>query len=618
MPQSTDVLSTMLSMGATHSCEKAKETSVHECALIKLVELPDADTLVPLFYAARPKVNDEHLRACLQNVVQMGNLGLLLTILELPHDSTAEKVVAALLEKSVVADLLKLLELGHTDMAEFLAAGNLNYLLSKETLMESDAIVVPRDLVNQFSPDIVVSAFHKTCMNVAKSVILGWKSIDFSARIHEGEKIICRKEIPPLETLELYDSNHIWSQINCQDVEVVSRLLNIGVGPTPYAVVVSSGLIAHNQPAVSSFIDLRSWNYLEEFKSTVLNPYAFEILDVFLANGLIIDQRFITTVVATGHKPYIKHILDCWKLQNNYVDRCIIGPNAVNNAFMSRDWDLVELLLNACQEWSAASARSGSNLSDETIIGVVDMDMIETDLAFEGGYEFPTPYPMDVNDFYYFENVPYLIKIGVYSESHFNSALSQMAFIAVDWDLQKFEDTVNKLMSFGAIVTPKALYNATYQEGFFCGATPRFRFLLGKYEPDSSPEFVHWDDILTSIHHSYGDVEVLHLLLERGVAVTKQTLLTALKNCVFKPMQPGVEELFKAVKPGDPLLHGLFDDIVENPFFYDLHGDNFYSVFEMMWEVGFRTTETAVERAIGANKPNLARLMKRLVEKIEI
>ncbi|KAJ3058164.1 hypothetical protein HDU99_006932, partial [Rhizoclosmatium hyalinum] len=358
--------------------------------------------------------------------------------------------------------------------------------------MEADVIVVPRDLVNQFSPDLVVSAILNTCVNVAKSVILGWKSIDFSRRIHGGENIICQKEIPPLETLELYDSNHIWSQVNCQDVEVVSRVLNIGVGPTPYAVVVSSGLIAHSEPALTSFIDLRSWNSIEKFKSAVLNPCAFEILDVFLANGLIIDQRFITTVVATGQKPYIKHILDCWKLQKNYVDRCIIGPNAVNNAFMSRDWDLVELLLNACQEWSAASARSGNNLSNETIIGVMDMDMIETDLAFEGGYEMPTPYPMDANDFYYFENVPYLIKIGVYSESHFNSALSQMAFIAVDWDLQKFEDTVNKLMSFGAVVTQKALYNATLQADFFCGASPRFRFLLGKYEPDSSPEFVHW------------------------------------------------------------------------------------------------------------------------------
>ncbi|ORY29721.1 hypothetical protein BCR33DRAFT_724564 [Rhizoclosmatium globosum] len=107
MPQSTDVLSCMFSMGATHSCDEAGETSADECAVMKLLEMHDADTLVPLFYAAGPKLKDEHLDACSENVLRRGNLGLLLAVYGLPHDLTAGKVVAALLEKRVVVDLLK-------------------------------------------------------------------------------------------------------------------------------------------------------------------------------------------------------------------------------------------------------------------------------------------------------------------------------------------------------------------------------------------------------------------------------------------------------------------------------------------------------------------------------
>ncbi|KAJ3079425.1 hypothetical protein HDU99_010932, partial [Rhizoclosmatium hyalinum] len=276
------------------------------------------------------------------------------------------------------------------------------------------------------------------------------------------------------------------------------------------------------------------------------------------------------------------------------------------------DWDLVELLLNACREWSVASTRNGNFLADKTIIGVVDMGMIEMDLDIDGGYDLPAPYPIDADDFYYFENVPYLIEIGVYPESLFNRALSHIAFMAVDWEITKFEDIVDKLMSFGAVVTPSALYSASLHKDYFCGATPRFRFLLGRYElNDSSPKFDHWENVLSSIN-DHGDTKVLHLLLERGVVVTEQALLTALGFCKDMPMQPGMEELFKAVKPGDPLLHGLFDNIDENTFAGDLYGENFDSVFEMMEEVGFRTTEIAVERAIAANLGNLACFMKRL------
>ncbi|KAJ3079188.1 hypothetical protein HDU99_000122, partial [Rhizoclosmatium hyalinum] len=90
-PQSADLLSCMVSMGATHSCDKTEEPSSYDCALMKLVEMPDAKTLVPLYYAARPKLKVEHMRDCLYQVGSSGDVPLLLIMLNLSHNACPEE-----------------------------------------------------------------------------------------------------------------------------------------------------------------------------------------------------------------------------------------------------------------------------------------------------------------------------------------------------------------------------------------------------------------------------------------------------------------------------------------------------------------------------------------------
>ncbi|ORY29720.1 hypothetical protein BCR33DRAFT_842206 [Rhizoclosmatium globosum] len=242
------------------------------------------------------------------------------------------------------------------------------------------------------------------------------------------------------------------------------------------------------------------------------------------------------------------------------------------------------------------------------------IQLMDPEAAYDGDDLLPSPYPMDVDDDYYFEKIPYLIKIGVYPDSLFTNALGHIAFMAVECELQTFEDIIDKLIDLGAVVTSEALYYATFQAQRICQVTPRFKLLLEKYEPDCGTKFTHFKDLLSSIRRN-GDVKVLHLLLDRGVFVTTEALWFALQGVNYGPMVPGVEELFKAVKPGNPLLHRFFDELDQSMYPGDLYGDNFQSVFEMMRELGFRTTEATIERMITENGPNIARLMKRLIEK---
>ncbi|KAJ3042062.1 hypothetical protein HDU99_010054, partial [Rhizoclosmatium hyalinum] len=184
----------------------------------------------------------------------------------------------------------------------------------------------------EFSPLTVAFAISKNHLTVASEMI--------ETRISTYERGSMLNDM---------DSGNILNALGYKDVSRIEAALSLGIAPLANAMQISSGVILiHNY--VTQFINLHNWEHLKETPRT-LNPHAFQLMDVFLNAGALFNLRTIINAAGSGNKDYIAHVLQKWTQRHDYITVCLISPTAIHNAFMWRDWELVEMLLKSCKSW---------------------------------------------------------------------------------------------------------------------------------------------------------------------------------------------------------------------------------------------------------------------------
>ncbi|KAJ3079691.1 hypothetical protein HDU99_010295 [Rhizoclosmatium hyalinum] len=567
VPQFKEILMLMIQNGAKYSCLDQRQG----CPLLTLSVMSNSVELIELFYSCQPHISKDHLRNSLMNAGKLGRLDIICALLQKdPSTISSSEFCSLLQENDVRLDVNLLLKLGRNELAYFLTAGN----------------------AVEFSPHTIALAIGNGHLDIAKAMI--------DARVQSYETD---------DGLDRIDSGHtwyaIWSALGFTDIRAVESALALGVQPLASAMQYSSGVVSHCNDFVC--VNFDTWDHLNEVPKT-LNPLAFEIMDLFLKAGCPFTQHTIINVASSGNAEYLKRVLDIWAQRADYLDVNLINPIAVHNAFMWRNWELVEILLASCRTWLELN-----NLQydvDAIPLGEPDSHMNDIEI-----FEARTPFPMHPNDTYYFEKVPLLVKLGVYSEPVYAKALEEIAFYSQNWELERSIGCMNDLLNAGATVTSECLYNATVDGTTWELPTPRFKHLLKYYKFD--PE-VGWDcfDAVAAAAQRDAVSETIQLLLEKGVPVTMNVLLHTFQNEFSSSPTEALLSLFKAVQPGDSKQESFLEQL-ETFLDFDLweSGAPFYQeLFLEIRAMGFRTTENVVTQAESKNKPILSALLKTMIE----
>ncbi|KAJ3281735.1 hypothetical protein HDU79_010523, partial [Rhizoclosmatium sp. JEL0117] len=395
------------------------------------------------------------------------------------------------------------------------------------------------------------------------------------------------------------ESNLVWNALGVSDASHIEVALAIGVIPTTTSLLESAGV---NINPYERVIVLNDWNHLRYSPVKPDSDVGYYLNDIFIKAGCLIDQVTIVNAASTGYKGYLEYLLSKWKEQDNYLEANIIGTHAIHNAFMWRNWELVEVLLMACRQWAESS---GDVLDDEVNFAVP-------------GDDFPpigSGYPMTFDDVYFFEKLPVLVQLGIYNDEVYTSALEEVALHFYDED--KHQETITcieKLLSMGAQVTSKSLYTSS-NDGWERGrATVRFRYLLDKYEVDRQVGLDYFPYIIRDGRLRNEFPETILLMLQKGVPITAD-VLGAFYRSYFDwddPVPEVVNFLFRKVKRRNP-LRGTFFGWLETRSEFDLHEyevefTTFY--FEEIKKHGFRTSQEVVDRAEQSGKPILAGLLR--------
>ncbi|ORY31140.1 hypothetical protein BCR33DRAFT_792354 [Rhizoclosmatium globosum] len=341
-----------------------------------------------------------------------------------------------------------------------------------------------------------------------------------------------------------------------------------GVSPTGSSLLISSGLFS-SPLNLESIIRLSSW---EHMPNTVLSPTVVQANDILLKATDLINQVVITNAVSTGHKEYVEYLLTKWQQQHNYTSLNILSTHTFHNAFLRRDWNLVELLIDACLD--------------------------ESDFV---------PVPSSASDEYYFTRIPELVNLGVYPTDVFTLSLERMARISTDDEFAKTEECMEKLLEFGAVVTSKVLYNATLNRLDTSKSSLRFKFLLDKFALDPQSEFKDFGYVI-----GHTCLEDIQLILAKGIPVTA-TVLGALYEDFSNLDHPVVGEVLSAVKPGNPLFKTYIGQITET-FHNDLDNYNYHrtkAFFVKLQEYGFWVPQEVLDQVqASGNKPLLLGILK--------
>ncbi|KAJ3294507.1 hypothetical protein HDU79_010814 [Rhizoclosmatium sp. JEL0117] len=403
------------------------------------------------------------------------------------------------------------------------------------------------------------------------------------------------------------DSGNILNALGYKDVSRIEAAFSLGIAPLANAMQISSGVILiHNY--VTQFINLHNWEHLKATPRT-LNPHAFQLMDVFLNARALFNQRTIINAAGSGNKDYIAHVLQKWTQRHHYISVCLISPTAIHNAFMWRDWELVEMLLESCKRWWKLNGTTFHSLEDVTL-ALSDGEMIEHDLSTY------VPFPMKPNDTYYFKKVPFLVKLGVYPEYVYTKALEELAYYSLDWDQDLAIACAEDLIKAGAEVTHQAIYNASVSENHDWNlTTPRLKYLLDKYEVRPGVEFLSFMDFAAAAQQE-GVSETIRLILAKGVPVTMDVLLFVFRNEFVSTPSDATRAIFAAINSNNFLLRNFLDQLEANLEF-DIPQEElpFYEeLFTYLQSLGFRTTQNIVDRAEINNKPLLAGLFKIMIE----
>ncbi|ORY31141.1 hypothetical protein BCR33DRAFT_857103 [Rhizoclosmatium globosum] len=546
VPQFREILAIMIQRGAKYSCLDRAQS----CPLLQFMKHSDAVDYIKLFYSCNPHISDEHVRYSLRNAGKCGRLDLICALLqEDPTTITPAKLSTRLREKGVEFDIKQLMLDNHTELVMLLVSSN----------------------ATRFSALTVAFAIKKGYLTVA-------------------QEMISRHLDPPIKTLNEDDSDDVWRALDLTEPNQVETALSIGVSPTPNSVLISSGLFGTRQH-IYSVRRLQNWDHIRAPAPT-LSGNAYHINNLLLKNTNLLNKSVLANAVSTGHKEYVEYLLLKWKEQENYQSVNIISTNAIHNAFMWRDWDFVETLLNECCRWSGEVGNYLIAQPDE-----------------DDGVE--VPFPMTADDSFYFENISRLVEVEVYSDDIYTLSLEAIAAeCSEENEFPTVMAAIEKLISLGAVVTSRVIYRATWNRSDSSKPTLRFKYLLDKFEVNSRDGFPDFASILSD--HCYEDVQ---LILAKGAIVTEEVLEAVFRCYLYSLDSPIVDAVLGAVQPGNPLRESFMSYLADN-FGFDFDGyDLEYAeaMFTKFRDFGFSTTREVVSRVIASgNQQNFARLLQTL------
>ncbi|KAJ3079026.1 hypothetical protein HDU99_000218 [Rhizoclosmatium hyalinum] len=521
-PQFREILPIMINNGGRFSC---LDQFGKACPLLQLMKLPDAVEYIQLFYSCDPHISEDHMRYALGLAVKNGRLDLVCALLQENPASVKPSTLNAHLEaKGVEYDLKQLIARNHKELIFFLASGG------------------------NFSAEAVAYAIKMEYLEAAREII--------NARLdyHSTQ-------------LSQHDSNRVWYELGYKNLTHVEVALSLGVAPTRNGFLSSSGLFQYVYLEISMV--RQSWDHLENPK-IALKHDTLLFADLFVRAGLLINQMILVNAAYAGAKEYVEYLLEKWSNQDNYLETNIICSYTICNAFMWRNWELVEILISACRKWAEISGQpftEALNLADSE-------------------YDFPTIVvsPMTLDD-------PFLLK--------------------------KARTCMEKLLSLGAKITSKAILNSSQptQGDAGMGASSSFKFLWERFELEPDIGFVHFPEVIMNAND--GSKEMIEMILRKGVPVTQVVLLNLYFLFFrFSPAEPLAHILLKAVEPGNLLQHTFLDylEIIQSIDLYKSDEKCVESFFSLLQEYRFETTQNVVDRAQTSGKPVLAKLLGRMVQ----
>ncbi|ORY31182.1 hypothetical protein BCR33DRAFT_772000 [Rhizoclosmatium globosum] len=499
-PQFREILTIMINNGGGFSC---LDQFGKACPLLQLMKLPDAVEYIQLFYSCDPHISEDHMRYALGLAVKNGRLDLVCALLqENPASVKPSTLNAHLEEKGVEYDLKQLIARNHRELFFFLASGK----------------------SSNFSADAVAYAIKMEYLEAAREIV--------NARLdyHSTQ-------------LSQHDSNRVWYELGYKNLTHVEVALSLGVAPTYNSFLSSSGLFQYVY--FENLMVRQSWDHLENPK-IALKHDSLLFADLFVRAGFLINQMILVNAVYTGAKEYVQYLLEKWSNQDNYLETNIICSYTFCNAFMWRNWELVEILISACRKWAEVSGQpftEALNLADSEDVPNIIVS------------------PMTLDDLFFFTKVPILVKLNVFPETIYTFALEEIAHrFHEESHWPEARTCMEKLFSLGAKITSKAVINSSQptQGDAGMGASSSFKFLWERFELERNIGFVHFPEVI--LYANDGSKEIIEMILRKGVPVTQVVLLNLYFLFFrFSPVEPLAHILLKAVKPGNLLQHTFLD-----------------------------------------------------------
>ncbi|KAI9336926.1 hypothetical protein BDR26DRAFT_864233 [Obelidium mucronatum] len=588
------VLTAMIQNGARYSCLDRPQT----CPLLRLSQSKTKDpiALIKIFYECKPHVSEEHLKQCLSTAVKNGSLPIICALLQLDHAAVSStEIVAKLAENRVQWDLAELIRNGHAELGIFLAAA----------------------AGWEFVPKTVVFAIRQNFLSVAQNMI--------ESRI-----------VPPQTRLSVQDSNSIWDQLSLQNFEHVQTALTLGVAPTPqcFRQVVGNIETMYNARII------RLWNYEHLETNVDLDESStFQKIDLFVGLDVPIDSLIISNAAGSGNLRVLEYVLRLWVVREDYRDVCIVRPLAVHHAFMQRNWDMVQTLIDAATVWheqNSAGYTEGSPLFTKPTVANEenngneddgDGEGSESDASNnEGGVDdeywpnLPAPYPLHHDDSFFYENLPRLVSLGVYGEKIYDKVLAEMAYHSYRWSLEEVAFSCEKLQSMGAIVSSGCLQSASYDGDSWNEMTTRFPYFLDKFEFDPKRQPTVEDDGFFILDESasgiiYHDTTpVITMVLAKGIRPCVDALYSSFRSRSYDTeLRDAIKSIFANAEPGSDAHSRFFENLVK----VRLRGDfdqeeteRLADLLKFMKGLGFSCSQELLDEvAVEREWPNLARMM---------
>ncbi|KAJ3006707.1 UNVERIFIED_CONTAM: hypothetical protein HDU68_003928 [Siphonaria sp. JEL0065] len=579
-PEYDQVLHAMIQNGARYSCLDRPQA----CPLLKLCQVKTSNgknsvALVKLFYGCKPFVSDEHMKYCLQYAVKTGNLETICALLQQdPASISATDVAAKLGEYSVHWNLADLIRDGHLDLAMFLSIAT-----------------NPAD----FNPRTISFAINMKLYALA-------------------QRLIEARFIAPETKLSEQDSNIVWNELGLKNLEAVKIALGLGVTAT-------SACLQYVAGNSESFRWMTRPIALREHKSErkELNEHVFSVIDTFVGVGISVDPICISNAAATGHLALVEYLLRLQPVQENHTNQCVVRPLAVHNAFVTRNWDLVELLLETARKDLVKVVDSNSPLFVPPAEQEEVDDNDDNNETYLETSNVPAPCPIMENDSFFFGKIPILLQAGVYKAAVYSDALTSLVYTFHDWPLEKISSCADDLFACGAVVTANALSSATYDGNNWQQCTPRFEYLLDKFVVDPTTPLTSANGFYIleefASNHNYRDCsKPIELVLAKGIKPCVDALYSAFWSFIGSDkLAAPIEAIFKSVEPGSVAVTGFFGNFVERQYgdLEEHEVEKLPVLLELMKELGYFCSPELVENvAVVREWPRTAEVLQQFVK----